>query len=165
MKLLINILFFKTSLLNSNSEAFSDPQRERVSLLSNGMAQSPLRKSSRINNEYYSQNTPGKNMQSTSMMRPQNIFNFNNLDNMMKSTVERGSSYTFQNGQPILQKMSMSMLGESKIPQELFLFDMDSIGNYNIFYPHNNVENVLKNLMKNRRKSRRKTIKMQLAKI
>jgi len=104
-------------------------------------------------------------MQSTSMMRPQNIFNFNNLDNMMKSTVERGSSYTFQNGQPILQKMSMSMLGESKIPQELFLFDMDSIGNYNIFYPHNNVENVLKNLMKNRRKSRRKTIKMQLAKI
>ena len=70
-------------------------------------------------------------------------------------------------GQPLQSILvEKTSLPEIKPAIELFFFDMDGIFSYNIFYPHNNVENVLKVITnKNiKKKSKRKTIKL-LAKI
>lgn len=96
------------------------------------------------------------------MNKDPSIFNFNNMDNSMliKTTnVARASSHTFPTG-IITQKMSVSGVVDKITPEELFFFDMDTLCSYNIYYPHNNIENVIKSLIKNRRKSRRKTMKM-----
>lgn len=56
-----------------------------------------------------------------------------------------------------------SPFSESKLPHELFMFDMDILGGSATFYPKFNIENVLKGLTFNiRKRSKRKTIKPQV---
>lgn len=84
-------------------------------------------------------------------------------DNMGMSSIRFSNVPGTLDGKTSLGEQINSPFSESKLPHELFMFDMDVLGGSATFYPQFNIENVLKSLtFKIRKRSKRKTIKPQV---